>query len=140
MRRALKAQHKVELSTLRMLLNAINNERIRSGREIDEAMFLTLVRKAIKQRQDSIEQYRQGRREELADREEQEAMILKRYLPPQVADDEIADAIRELIERESLSGPQAIGPIMKATLARFGDAADGAAISRLAREILNEDS
>jgi uncharacterized protein YqeY len=123
-----------------MLLNAINNEQIRSGREVDEAMFLTLVRKAIKQRQDSIEQYRRGNRDDLADREEQEAIILKRYLPPQVADDEIADAIRELVERESLRGPQAIGPIMKATLARFGDAADGATINRLAREILHEDS
>ncbi len=139
-RRALKAQDKLELSTLRLLLNAINNERIRGGREVDESNFLTLVRKALKQRQDSIEQYRQGGREDLADREEQEAMILKRYLPPQVADDEIADAIHELVERESLSGPQAIGPIMKATLARFGDAADGATINRLAREILNEES
>ena len=112
----------------------------KAGREVDEANFLTLVRKALKQRQDSIEQFRQGGREDLADREEQEAKILKRYLPPQVADDEIADAIRELVERDSLSGPQAIGPIMKTTLARFGDAADGATINRLARDILNEES
>ena len=61
-RQALKAQDKLELSTLRMLLNAIKNEQIRTGSEVDEATFLTLVRRSIKQRQDSVEQYRRGRK------------------------------------------------------------------------------
>ncbi len=139
-RQALKAQDKLELSTLRMLLNAIKNEQIRTGSQVDEATFLTLVRRSIKQRQDSEEQYRQGDREDLARKEQQEAEILERYLPPQAGEDEIRDAIRELVESESLSGPQGIGPVMKAMMARFGGAADGATINRLAREILNETS
>jgi uncharacterized protein YqeY len=139
-RQALKAQDKLELSTLRMLLNAIKNEQIRTGRDVDEATFLALVRRSIKQRLDSVELYRQGEREDLAQKEQQEVEILERYLPPQVGEDEIRDAIRELVERESLSGPQGIGPVMKSMIARFGSAADGATINRLAREILNGES
>lgn len=139
-RQALKDQNKLELSTLRMLLNAIKNEQIRVGETVDEETFLTLVRRAIKQRQDSIEQYRQGGRDELAEKERQEAEILERYLPPQADETEIRDAIQAFVEQESLSGPQGIGPVMKAMMARFGGSADGATINRLAREILNPNS
>ena len=140
MRSALKAQEKTELSTLRMLLNSIKNEQINTGKEVDETVFLALVRRSIKQRQDSIEQYRKGSRDDLADKEEQEAEILKRYLPPQVGDEDISEAIRTYVHDESLSGLQALGPIMKTMLERFGDRTDGATVNRLAREILNEDS
>ena len=139
-RSALKAQQKTELSTLRMLLNSIKNEQINTGNEVDEAVFQTLVRRSIKQRQDSIEQYRKGGRDDLADKEEQEAEILKKYLPPQTGDEEISEAIRTYVHDEKLSGPQALGPVIKAMLERFGDTTDGATVSRLAREILNEDS
>lgn len=139
-RSALKAQQKTELSTLRMLLNSIKNEQINTGNEVDEAVFQTLVRRSIKQRQDSIEQYRKGGRDDLADKEEQEAEILKKYLPPQTGDEEISEAIRAYVHDETLSGPQALGPVIRAMLERFGDTTDGATVSRLAREILNEDS
>ena len=136
-RQALKEQNKLELSTLRMLLNAINNEQIRSGQEVDEQVFSLLVRRAIKQRQDSVEQYSRGGRDDLAEKERKEAEILRRYLPPEVDEREIQQAIRQFVEAESLSGPQGIGPVMKAMMARFGSSADGATINRLAREILD---
>ncbi|MEJ2084783.1 MAG: GatB/YqeY domain-containing protein [Acidobacteriota bacterium] len=136
---ALKAQEKLELSTLRMLLNAIKNEQIRIGAEVDEASFVNLVRRAIKQRRDSIEQYRQGGREDLADKETREAEILQRYLPPQVDEEEIRSAIRELIDREGLTGPQSLGTVMQAMMKRFSGMADGATINRIARDILAEE-
>lgn len=136
-RQALKEQNKLELSTLRMLLNAINNEQIRSGQEVDDQVFLLLVRRAIKQRQDSVEQYSRGGRDDLAEKERKEAEILRRYLPPEVDEREIQQAIRQFVEAESLCGPQGIGPVMKAMMARFGSSADGATINRLAREILD---
>ena len=135
-RTALKAQEKLELSTLRMLLNAIKNEQIRIGAEVDESSFVNLVRRAIKQRRDSIEQYRQGGREDLADKETREAEILQRYLPPQVDEEEIRSAIRELIDREGLTGPQSLGTVMQAMMKRFSGTADGATINRIARDIL----
>ena len=137
---ALKARDKERLSTLRMLLNAIKNERIRSGEEVDETTFLNLVRKGIKQRRESSEHYRRGAREELAEREEREAEILGAYLPPAVDDDEVAEAIRDFLTAEGLSGPQVMGWVMKEMLDRFGGRADGGTISRIAREILAEAS
>ena len=135
-RAALKAGDKERLATLRLLLNSIKNERIRIGAEVDQAGFVQLVRKATKQRLESAEQYRAGNRPELAEREEREAEILKAYLPPEVDDDEIRQAIRELVSAEGLSGPGAIGPVMKAMLDRFSGRADGATINRIAREVL----
>lgn len=134
---AMKSGEKEKLSTLRMLLTEIKNERIRrKGEEVDEAGFVSLVRKAIKQREDSVSQYRQGGREELAAKEEAEIRILEAYLPAQVDEGQIRAAIEELVASRGLSGPAAIGPIMKEMLARFGSSADGATINRIARETL----
>ncbi len=135
---ALKAGEKEKVATLRLLLSAIQNEQIARGAALDQAGFLALVRKSIKQRQDSAEQYRQGGREELAAKEEREAEILGAYLPPAVDEDEIRSALREFITARDLSGPSAIGPIMKEMLGRFAGRTDGGTINRLAREILDE--
>ena len=137
---ALKAQDKERLSTLRMLLNTIKNERIRSGEEVDEETFLGLVRKGIKQRRESSEQYRQGNRQELAEREEREAEILQAYLPPEVGEDELRAAIGDYVSAEGLSGPQAMGRVMKEMMRRFAGRADGATVNRLAREILTDNA
>jgi uncharacterized protein YqeY len=133
---ALKAGEKEKLSTLRMLLGEIKNERIRRGGEVDEPGFVSLVRKAIKQREEAAAQFRAGHREELAAKEEAELAMLSTYLPAQVDEGQIRAAIQELVETQGLSGPAAMGPIMKGVLARFGSSADGATINRIAREVL----
>ncbi|HEX6900679.1 MAG TPA: GatB/YqeY domain-containing protein [Thermoanaerobaculia bacterium] len=133
---AMKSGEKEKLSTLRMLLTEIKNERIRRGSEVDEAGFVSLVRKAIKQREEAASQYRNGGREELAAKEEAEQKILSAYLPAQVDEGQIRAAIEEVVAAKGLSGPAAMGPIMKEVLARFGSSADGATINRIAREVL----
>ena len=133
---SLKARDKERTGTLRMLLTEIKNERIKSGREVDDKTFAGLVRKAVKQRHDSAEQYRQGDRPELAEKEEREAAILDAYMPQQVGEEEIRRAIEEFVAAEGLSGPRGIGPVMKAMIARFGGTADGKTINRIAREVL----
>ena len=94
------------------------------------------MRKAIKQRGEAAEQFRAGGRPELADKEEREAAILEAYLPQQAGEAELRAAIAAFVAAEGLAGPKGIGPVMRAMLARFGAAADGATINRLAREIL----
>jgi hypothetical protein len=133
---AMKSGEKERLSTLRMLLAEIKNERIRRGDEVDEAGFISLIRKAIKQREDSISQYRAGGREELAAREEAELKVLNAYLPAQVDEGQIRAAVEEIVAEKGLSGPAAMGPIMKGVIARFGASADGGTINRIAREVL----
>ncbi len=133
---ALKAGDKESVSTLRLLLAAIKNEKIRAGEEVDQAGFLKLVRKAIKQRQDSAQLYHKGDREELASKEEREAEILAAYLPPQVDEEELRSAITTLVESEDLAGSAAIGAIMKTMMARFAGQADGGTINKIARDVL----
>ena len=133
---AMKAGEKERLSTLRMLLTEIKNEKIRRMGEVDEAGFVSLVRKAIKQREEAAAQYKAGGRPELEAKEESEAKMLAAYLPAQVDEGQIRAAIQEVVDARGLSGPAAIGPIMKEMLARFGSSADGSTINRIAREVL----
>lgn len=133
---AMKSGEKEKLGTLRMLLTEIKNEKIRRGGEVDEEGFVSLVRKAIKQREEAASQYRQGNRDELAAKEESEARTLATYLPAQVDEEQIRAAVAEFVAAQGLSGPAAMGPVMKEMKARFGSSADGATINRIAREAL----
>jgi uncharacterized protein len=136
LRTAMKAGEKERLGTLRMLLTEIKNERIRRGGEVDEAGFVALTRKAIKQREEAADQYRKGSREELAAKEEREGRILAEYLPAQADEAAVRAAVEALVAERGLSGPAGIGQVMKEMIARFGSAADGATINRIAREVL----
>ncbi len=133
---AMKASDKERTSTLRMLLTALKNERIAQGEEIDEAGFLKIVQKSIKQRRESAELYDKGGRDELAAKERGEIEILEAYLPEQAGQDEIRSAIEAFVADNDLAGPQAIGQVMKAMMARFAGSADGSVVSRIAREVL----
>ncbi|HMB54182.1 MAG TPA: GatB/YqeY domain-containing protein [Thermoanaerobaculia bacterium] len=133
---ALKAGEKERLGTLRMLLADLKNERIRAGAEVDEAGFVTLLRKAIKQRNDAAEGFRKGDREESAAKEEREAAILEEYLPEQADEADVRAAIEKFVADEGLSGPQAMGRVMGTMIKKFGASADGGTISRIARQVL----
>ena len=133
---ALKAGEKERLSTLRMLLAEIKNERIRLGRELDEAGFVAAVRKGIKQRKESAEQFRNGAREESAAKEEREAAILEEYLPQQADEAEIRAAVERFVADQGLAGPAAMGRVMAAMIQHFGPRADGATINRIVRRVL----
>jgi uncharacterized protein YqeY len=133
---AMKERRKEELSTLRMLLGDLKNKKIELGRDVQEDEFMAIVRRSVKQRQDAAQQYRDGDRQELAEKEEREAETLGGYLPAAPSDDEIRAAITEFVTSENLSGPAAMGKVMPAMIQRFEGRADNATISRIAREVL----
>lgn len=135
-RTALKAGQKEKLSTLRMLLGEIKNEQLKKNAEVDESGLAAILRRMVKQRQESIEHYSKGGRPELAAKEEREIAVLEAYLPEPASEDDIRAAARAVIAELGLAGPAAIGPAMKALLARFGPGADGAAINRVVRQLL----
>jgi len=134
---AIKAQDRERVATLRLLLSALKNEAIAHGAEVDDAGFMKLVQKSIKQRREAAELYDKGGRDELAAKERGEAKILSGYLPPPVDESEIRTAIEAFINAEELAGPQAIGRVMKEMTSRFSGRADGATLSRIAREVLS---
>jgi uncharacterized protein YqeY len=133
---AMKSGDKERLSTLRMLLSEVNNEEIRSGGAVDDAALPAIVRRAIKQRREAAEQFRKGGRPELAEKEEREIAVLEEFLPKQASEAEVRAVVAEIVAAKGLSGPAAIGVVMKEALARLGSSAEGALVSRIARELL----
>jgi hypothetical protein len=133
---ALRARETERLQTLRMLLADVKNKSIELGRDLERDEFSALVRKGIKQRHEAAQQY-EGRRPELQAKELREAAHLERYLPEQVSEDDLRQAIRELIAERGLTGAAAIGPVMKEMMKRFGSTTDGATVNRIAREVLS---
>ena len=134
---AMKARESERVQTLRMLLTAVKNEKINKGDELDEKDFLGVVKRLVKQRRDSAKQFRDNDRGELADKEEREIVILEHYLPAQADEATIRAAIEELVAAEELSGPKAIGVVMKGMMKKFGASADGGTINRIARDVLS---
>jgi uncharacterized protein YqeY len=133
---ALKAGDKERLSTLRLLLGELKNEKIKRGAEVDDGAFAGVLRRMVKQRQDSVEQYEKGNRPELAAKEKAEIQVLEAYLPQQTSEADLRAAAAEIVAAQGLQGPSGIGPAMKAMLQRFGASADGTTINRIVRELL----
>ena len=136
MTEAMKAQERERLSTLRMLQSALKNEQINAGHELSDEEAMTVIRKAVKQRQDSIEQYTKGNRPELADKERAEMEILKAYLPPELTDEELEAGIREIVAATGAQSKKDMGKVMKEATARFKGRADGKKIQEIVSRVL----
>jgi uncharacterized protein len=136
LKEAMKARDVERTSTLRMLLAEIKNEKIRHGRELAEEDFLAAVQKGVKQRHDAAEQYRAAAREELAAKEEREAVLLSTYLPEQLGEEQVRAAVEELVRAEGLAGPKDLGKVMGALVPRFKGRVDGKLLQKIARETL----
>lgn len=136
LKESMKARDAERTSTLRMLLAELKNERIKLGHEVGEEEFARVLQRGVKQRQDSIEQYRKADREDLAGKEDREAQVLSAYLPEQVSEDEVRRAIEEVVREQALHGPAGIGAVMKTVLPKYQGRIDGKTVQRLAREVL----
>jgi hypothetical protein len=133
---AMKARDTDHVQTLRLLLAAIENRGIEKGGEVDEKDFVAIVRREIKQSEETAQANRDAGRPERAAEEEAKIARLHEYLPPTVNEAVLREQIRELIAERGLAGPQAMGTVMKEMMARHGAAADGKVISAIARDEL----
>jgi len=133
---AMKAQEKERLSTLRMLQSAMKNEQINVGHELSDEEAMTVIRKAMKQREDSIEQYTNAGRTELAEKERSEMELLKTYLPPELTDAEVESGLREIIASTGAQSKKDFGKVMKEATARFKGRVDGKKIQEIVQRLL----
>ena len=133
---AMKAQEKDRLSTIRMLQSALKNEQINSGHELSDEEAMSVIRKAVKQRQDSIEQYTNAGRTELADRERVEMDLLKAYLPAELSEEELETGVREIIASTGAQSKKDLGKVMTEATARYKGRADGKKIQELVSRLL----
>jgi uncharacterized protein len=135
---AMRSKDALRLSCLRMMKTAIKNKEIEKMKQLDENEALAILTTLVKQRRDSVDQFRKGGREELAQKEEAEIKIIEEYLPAAASDEDIRKAIEEAVQETGASSVKDMGKVMKATLARLaGKGADGSKVSQLVKEKLS---
>ena len=127
---AMKAKDQTRLTALRMLKTALTNKSIEKGRALDDGEEMQVVSTLVKQRRDSIEQFTKGGRQDLADKEQAEIVILNAYLPAAASDDDIAAAVANAITETGASNAKDMGKVMKAVMAALaGKTVDGKKVS-----------
>src|SRR3954453_6836395 len=130
---AMRAKDASKLGVLRMLKAALKNVAIEKGgasTQLDDAEATQVIRKQVKQRQDSIESFEQGGRPELAAKEKDELAILNGYLPQAMNADELAAAVREAIAEIGANSRAQMGAVMKVLQAKLAGRADGKTLSQ----------
>jgi uncharacterized protein YqeY len=137
LKQALKAGEKRRVATLRLLVAALKNERIQAQRDLTPEEVEAGIRRAVKQRRESIEQYRRGGREDLAGAEEEELRILEAYLPQGLSEAELEQAVRSIIAEKGFSSSRDVGLVMKELMARHKGRVDGKRAQELARTLLS---
>ncbi len=136
-KQALKNGDKAVVSTLRMLKAAIYNKQIENrGKELRDEEILKIIGKQVQQHQDSIEQFKKGKRQELVEKETKELQILKAYLPKQLSTEEITSVVKEIIAEVGAKERSDLGKVMKLAMEKLAAAADGKLVSQIALQQL----
>ena len=133
---SMKAREAARTSTLRMLQSAMKYEQINVGYELSDEETMAVIRKGIKQRQDSVEQFTKGNRPELAAKEQAEIEILKRYMPPELSDAELESGLRDIIKSTGAQSKKDMGKVMKEATAMFKGRVDGRKIQETVSRLL----
>jgi uncharacterized protein YqeY len=136
LRAALKAGDRRRVATLRLVLAALKNERIQAQRDLTDEEIEAVLRRAVKQRRDSIEQYARGAREDLVRAEEEELAIIQEYLPKGLNDEEIEAALQAIIRDKGLSSAKDVGLAMKELMGMHRGKVDGKRAQEIARRLL----
>jgi len=129
---AMKAKQAARLGVLRMLKSALKNAAIEQGgaeARLDEAAAQAVLRKEAKKRQDSIEGFTKGGRQDLADKEQEELVVLSAYLPQQLTPAELEALVAGVIAELGASSKAQMGQVMKAATEKAAGRADGRALS-----------
>ncbi len=134
---AMKARDADKVSTLRFLQAAVKNKEIelRPNPLTDEDVVIVL-RKSVKQRQDSIEQYVSAGRTDLADKEKMELSIIEGYLPKQMSADQIEAVVKQAIQEVGATSPKEMGAVMKAVQTKTQGTADNKIVSEVVKKLL----
>ncbi len=138
LKEAMRSSDTTSRDVVRFLRSEIHNVEIERGRPLSDDEIVVVVQRQIKQRNDSIEQFERGNRQDLADAEKAQIVILERYLPPQLSDNELMQLAREVVDALQASGQGDMGRVVPVLRERVGQRASGSAVSQAARSALSE--
>jgi len=133
---AMRAGEKPRVSTLRLLLSALKNEKIQAHRDLTDEEIEAVIRRGVKQRKDSIEQYAKGGRQDLVDAENAEMEILQGYLPQGLSELELETAVKSIIADRSITSKKEVGAVMKELMTRYKGKVDGRRAQEIAQRLL----
>lgn len=137
---ALLGGDRFRADVLRGLKAVILNEEVAQGKRdtgLDDTVIEQLIAREVKKRFDSVTQYSDAGRPELAEAEKAEAGVLQAYLPEQLSEEDIQKTIDAVIAELGVNGPQAMGQVIGAVKGKLGNAADGATVARLVKAALS---
>ena len=136
MKEAMKARDKVRLNTVRMIKSALMNEKIKAGHDLTAEEELAVLSREKKQREESIEEFTKANRKDLADETKQELAIVESYLPKQMTQEELNQAVSSAIAEVNAQGKSDFGKVMKVLMPKIKGKADGKAASDVVRKQL----
>jgi hypothetical protein len=137
MKAAMRAAEKERLSTIRMVQAAIKQREVDERIVLDDAQVIAVLEKMVKQRKESIAQFEQGGRQDLADKEQAEIVLLQSYLPAQLSDAEIDALIKEAVATTGAASVKDMGKVMAAVKAKAAGRADMGAVSARIKAVLS---
>ncbi len=135
---AMKASDAVKVSVLRMAKAALKNKEIDKRGTLSEDDIRSVLSSLSKQRKESIEQFAKGGREDLADKERRELLVLQNYLPKELTQEELDSIITEAIRESSAESLKDIGNVMRLVMPRVRGAADGQIVNQRVRALLEK--
>ena len=136
LKQAMLDKNDLERDTIRMFLAEVQRYEIDSKEEADDAKALQIINKMIKQRNDSISQFKSGGRDDLAAKEEKEVQILSKYKPEQLNEEEVINKVKEAIESSGASSMQDMGKVMGILNSSLAGSADMRMVSKIVKEEL----
>lgn len=134
---AMKARDKEKLSVLRMLKSALQNEQIKKGTELNEEEELSVLSREMKQRRDSLTEFKNANRQDLVEKLENEIIIVESYLPKQLTEEELQSIVQEVIASVNATSTSDFGKVMGAIMPKVKGKADGNAVNRIVKEQLS---
>lgn len=137
LKNAIKGKNPVRTSCLRMLKASLKNKQIEKGRELTDEETQAIISSLIRKNKEAIKEFRNGGREDLASKEEEEVRIYYDYLPQQLSQEEIEKTIREIIAELSAVSQKDLGKIMKLAMARMAGKVQGKEVNEIARKLLS---
>ena len=133
---AMKEKDNAKRDALRLLSSALKQIEVDERRELSDEDIIKIIQKQVKQRNEAMVQYRDAGREDLYEKEASEAAIFEAYLPKQLSDDELENALRALIAEVGATSMKEIGKVMGAASKALGGQADGKRINECAKKLL----
>ena len=137
MKQAMRAKDKETLQVIRMLKASIQNEQIKKGQDLNDEEELTVLSREMKQRRDSLTEFEKADRTDLAEKVKKEIVIVEKYLPAQLSEDEIRAIVTEAIAATGATSPKEFGKVMGAVMPKVKGKADGNQVNAVVKELLN---